>query len=115
MNRIIGRTDDMLIVAGVNFYPSQVEQLILDVPGVNGQYQIWLSRDETRDRIEVRLEVEQEVFTDANAVARVVERAAHLLHDHIGIRMAVSVVEPGSIERSPGKARRVFDQRGEQT
>jgi hypothetical protein len=89
-------------------------RLILDVPSANGQYQIWLSRDETRDRIEVRLEVEQEVFADANAVARVAERAAHLLYDNIGIRMRVSVVEPGSIERSPGKARRVFDQRGEQ-
>jgi hypothetical protein len=111
MNRIMGRTDDMPIVAGVNFYPSQVEQLILGVPGANGQYQIWLSRDKTRDRIEVRLEVEQEVFANANAVARVAERAAHILHDNIGIRMTVSVVEPGSIERSQGKARRVFDQR----
>jgi phenylacetate-CoA ligase len=115
MDRIMGRTDDMLIVAGVNFYPSQVESLILDVPGANGQYQIWLSRDETRDRIEVRLEVEQDVFANANAVARVAERAAHLLHDNIGIRMTVSVVEPGSMERSQGKARRVFDQRGEKT
>lgn len=85
------------------------------MPGANGQYQIWLSRDETRDRIEVRLEVEQDVFANANAVARVAERAAHILHDNIGIRMTVSVVEPGSMERSQGKVRRVFDQRGEKT
>jgi phenylacetate-CoA ligase len=105
----------MLIVAGVNFYPSQVESLMLSVPGTNGQYQIWLDREETRDRIAVHLEVEPDVFADADAVARVAERAAHVLHDHIGIRIAVKVVAPGSMERSPGKARRVFDQRGEKT
>jgi phenylacetate-CoA ligase len=112
MDRIMGRTDDMLIVAGVNFYPSQVERLILDVPGANGQYQIWLSRDETRDRIEVRLEVEQDVFADANAVARVAERAAHLLSKH-GLPAVLEALIPGSgMWRLPrfiglGRARRM--------
>ena len=111
MSRVSGRTDDMLIVAGVNFYPSQVESLILSVPGTNGEYQIWLRSEDTRDFVEVLLEVEDGLYSNPTERERLAQQVAARLRDRIGIRMAVKVVEPRSLERSQGKAKRVFDNR----
>ena len=113
MRRIIARSDDMLIVAGVNFYPSQVESLILGVAGTTGHYQIWLSTRDLRDHIEVKIEAEPGSggVLDREQIAAVV---AGRLRDNIGIRMAVSIVDPGALDKSVmGKAKRVFDIRGE--
>jgi phenylacetate-CoA ligase len=111
MSRIIGRTDDMVIVAGVNFYPSQVESLILGVAGTNGQYQIWLWTEDARDRIEVRIEAEPHLYSDTDACEELAHQASSRLRENIGIRMMVKVVEPGTIERPTGKAIRVVDER----
>jgi phenylacetate-CoA ligase len=111
MSRIVGRTDDMLIVAGVNFYPSQVESLVLGVAGTNGQYQIWLWTEDARDHIEVRIEAEPDVYTDATVCERLTHQVAAHLRDNIGIRMAVKLQPPGTIERPTGKAIRVVDKR----
>jgi phenylacetate-CoA ligase len=113
MRRIVGRADDMLIVAGVNFYPSNVESLILGVAGTTGHYQIWLWTQDLRDYIEVRIEAEPDCreTSERDSVALLV---AARLRDNIGIRMIVKIVEPGSLDRSVmGKAKRVFDNRGE--
>jgi phenylacetate-CoA ligase len=111
MERILGRTDDMVIVAGVNFYPSQVESLILGVPGTSGHYQIWLWTEDVRDHIEVRIEAESHEYFDSSSRENLSHQVAARLRDNIGIRIAVKMLEPGSIERSTGKTTRVFDNR----
>ncbi len=111
MSRVVGRTDDMLIVAGVNFYPSQVESLLLRVAGTNGQYQIRLWTENARDHIEVQTEAETDIYSDADARERLAEQLAASLRDNIAIRMGVKIVEPGSIERPTGKSIRVLDRR----
>jgi phenylacetate-CoA ligase len=111
MRGVMGRTDDLLIVAGVNFYPSQIESLVLGTPGANGHYQIWLWTEDVRDYIEVRIEAESQIYSDEQALQSLALQVANRLRDNIGIRMAVKVVEPGAIERSQGKARRVCDNR----
>jgi phenylacetate-CoA ligase len=111
VSRVMGRTDDMLIVAGVNFYPSQVESLILGVEGTNGQYQIVLWREDARDHIEVLIEAEPGLYSDPDTCPHLAGQVAARLRDNIGIRMPVRVVEPGKIERPTGKAIRVIDKR----
>lgn len=110
VDRIIGRADDMLIVAGVNFYPSQVESLILKIAGTTGHYQIWLWTDDLRDCIEVRIESDPSLLPpNRQSVAHSV---AECLRDNIGIRMDVKLVDTGSLDKSlMGKAKRVFDNR----
>lgn len=111
MSRVVGRTDDMLIVAGVNFYPSQVESLILGVEGTNGQYQIWLWTEDARDYIEARIEVDTDLYSDPEGCASLADQVAARLRDNIGIRILVKIVKPGAIERPTGKAIRVVDKR----
>jgi phenylacetate-CoA ligase len=111
MSRVVGRTDDMLIVAGVNFYPSQVESLILGVEGTNGQYQIWLWTEDARDYIEARIEVDADLYSDPESCASLADQVAARLRDNIGIRILVKVVKHGAIERPTGKAIRVVDKR----
>jgi phenylacetate-CoA ligase len=111
MKRIKGRADDMLIIAGVNFYPSQVESLILAVPGTSGHYQIRLWTEDVRDHIEVVIEPDDNL--DDASTESIAGHVAARLRDNIGIRMLVKTVPPGTLERSQGKARRVFDSRSQ--
>lgn len=111
MSRVVGRTDDMLIVAGVNFYPSQVESLILGVRGASGHYQIYLWTEDARDHIEVRLEVDTDLYSDPEGCASLADQIASRLRDNIGIRILVKIVKSGVIERPTGKAIRVIDKR----
>jgi phenylacetate-CoA ligase len=102
-----GRRDDMLIIRGVNLYPSHVEQLLVGADGVGPHYRLIVSRPGPLDELTVECEpahadVEREPLR---------ERLEALLREHTGIRIAVSVVEPGSLPRSEGKAVRVLDQR----
>jgi phenylacetate-CoA ligase len=111
MAKITGRTDDMMIIRGVNVFPSQIEELILRQPQFAPHYVIELSRDGSLDRLTVR--VESDPVAAANRDAR--EDACRLLQHHIksyiGVTAAVVVCDPGSIERSVGKAKRVIDRR----
>lgn len=111
MSRVVGRTDDMIIVAGVNFYPSQVESLILGVEGTSGHYQIYLWTEDARDHIEVRIEVIADLYSDPEGCSGIADQVAARLRDNIGIRMPVTIVKPGAIERPTGKAIRVVDKR----
>jgi phenylacetate-CoA ligase len=105
LDRLRGRTDDMVIVRGVNFYPGQVEQVLLREPGLGPEYQIVLARDATGDRCSVIAEAEP--GCDPSAAARV-RRA---LHDRLALTVDVRLCPPGAIERVPGKAVRVVDRR----
>ncbi len=112
MSRVVGRSDDMLIIRGVNVFPSQVEEALLRVEGVAPHYLIEVSRPGTLDDAVVRVEMRPEVFSDEmRQMIALRDRIDHEIHAVTGIRMTVELVAPGSIERSEGKARRVLDHR----
>ena len=107
MGKIVGRSDDMLIIRGVNLFPTQVEELVLQEPGLGGQYQLVVSRDGILDELVIRCELALGAVDDGIA-RRLSERIKNL----IGVTARISVEAPESIERTlVGKARRVVDQR----
>jgi phenylacetate-CoA ligase len=110
LERICGRTDDMLIVRGVNVFPSEIEAHILATAGLAPHYLIELSRAGSLDVMTVR--VEATPLADAPARSRAAAALAHHLKSSVGLSTTVRVEEPGSLERSAGKARRVLDRRG---
>jgi phenylacetate-CoA ligase len=113
MARVRGRTDDMLIIRGVNVFPSQVEAALLQVQGIWPQYQIIVDRQPgSMDELEVQVELSPAAFTDEIAsLRRIQEEAEQALQEALGISARVRLVEPGTIERSTGKAKRVIDRR----
>ena len=112
MRRIGRRADDMLIIRGVNVFPSQIESALLAVEGTLPHYQIILTRDKGLDQMEVQLEVTPEIFSDRiRALVNLHEKLMNALEQTLGLRVNVSLVEPHSIQRSEGKAKRVIDNR----
>jgi len=112
MEKISGRTDDMLIVRGINVFPSQIETVLLQVEGVQPHYQIIVDRQRTLDDLEVWVEVSEEVFADDIRGLQALEgRIRDELRNMLGIAARVKLVEPKSIQRSEGKAKRVIDRR----
>ncbi|MRR52484.1 MAG: phenylacetate--CoA ligase family protein, partial [Rhodocyclaceae bacterium] len=112
IKRIGRRADDMFIIRGVNVYPSQVETALLKVEGALPHYQIVLTRDKGLDVMEVQVEVTPEVFTDTvGALEQLQARLNKSIEATIGIRAEVRLVQPRTIQRSEGKAKRVIDQR----
>ena len=111
MEKVTGRTDDMMIVRGVNVFPTQIEEQILKVPGLSGHYQVILTRADRLDEMHVLAEATPDA---ASAEMRAASGARLVQHikDVIGTSVAASVLEPGGVERSQGKARRVIDKRG---
>ena len=114
IRRIGRRSDDMIILRGVNVYPSQIEAALLAVEGTLPHYQIILTREQGLDQMTVEVEVTPEVFSDEIRIMEQVRaRLAQAIERIIGIRVTLSLVEPRSIERSQGKAKRVIDRRGD--
>ena len=112
MRRVSRRTDDMFVVRGVSIYPSQVEAALLAVEGSLPPYQIVLTRPRELDEMEVQVEVTPELLTDRiRALEDLQARLAAQLEHLLGVRAGVRLVEPRTIERSQGKARRVIDRR----
>lgn len=109
MEKVTGRTDDMMIVRGVNVFPTQIEEKLLTITGLSAHYQIMLTRTGRMDNMEIQVEA----LPDASYPAREAAAAKLIksIKDTIGISAAVSVLDPGMIERSVGKARRVIDRR----
>lgn len=109
MEKVTGRTDDMMIVRGVNVFPTQIEEKLLAIKGLSAHYQIVLTREGRMDNMEIQVEA----LPDAGYPAReaATDKLIQSVKDTIGISAKVSVVEPGTIERSVGKARRVLDRR----
>ncbi len=111
MSKIMGRSDDMLIVKGVNVFPSQIEMVLLS-KGLTSNYQIIVDREKTSDSIEVRVEMTPELFSDSMTSINIREaEITEALKSVLGILAKVSIVEPKSIIRSEGKAVRVIDRR----
>lgn len=111
MGKIVGRSDDMLIIRGVNMFPTQIEELVLQEPALSGQYQIIVSRDGHLDAVEVRCELQPSAVASAN-VGEISRHLQHRIKTLIGVSTKVVIGPPESIERTlVGKARRVVDQR----
>ncbi|HPA46260.1 MAG TPA: phenylacetate--CoA ligase [bacterium] len=112
MTKVQGRNDDMLIVRGVNVFPSQIEEILLEVEGVQPFYQIILGRKEALDTIEVQVEVRGEVFSDEMKGMRALEeKLRQRLHTALGISVKITLVEHRTLERAIGKSKRVIDNR----
>lgn len=112
MERISGRTDDMLIIRGVNVFPSQIESVLMAVEGVEPHYQLVVSREGTLDFLEVHVEVNESIFTDEiKGLERLAKQVEDEIKDLLGVSCKVRLVEPKTIQRSEGKAKRVIDKR----
>ncbi|HUE47934.1 MAG TPA: phenylacetate--CoA ligase PaaK [Steroidobacteraceae bacterium] len=109
--RITGRSDDMLIIRGVNVFPSQIEELLLKLPGVAPHYQLELTREAHLDQLAVKVECLESIAADGPTRSRLQCDLQGSIKAMIGISTQVVVCDPGSIERSAGKARRVIDKR----
>jgi len=110
MEKIRGRSDDMLIVRGVNLFPTQVEELILRVPGLSPHFQLVLSRPQRLDELTVRVEARPDAAS-SGARSGSASALASLIKENVGVTATVDVLEPDLIERSAGKAQRVLDLR----
>jgi phenylacetate-CoA ligase len=114
IHRIGRRSDDMMIIRGVNVFPGQIEAALLQAEGTLPHYQIILTRKKGLDQIEVQVEVTPEVFGDTvGALERLRGMLERSVETVIGISVSVRLVAPHTIERSIGKAKRVFDKRSE--
>lgn len=112
MDRITGRSDDMLKIRGVIVFPSQIERALLKIEGMEPQYQIIVSRPQQLDELEVQVEASPALFSDeVKHVEEVKKKIEAHIRDEIGLRVNVSLVEPQSLPRSEGKAVRVIDKR----
>jgi len=112
IERIKGRTDDMIKVRGVMVFPYQIEQAILEVQGVEPHYQIILTRPHYLDEIEVQVEMSKEIFSDdVKTIENLRKKLEKRIEETIGVRVKVTLVEPKSIPRSEGKAKRIIDKR----
>jgi phenylacetate-CoA ligase len=112
IGRIVGRTDDMLIIRGVNVFPSQIEHALMQVDGVEPHYLCVVRRQHALDTLEVRVESTADVAARGpDAIVALAARVQRKLHESIGLTAEVTITAPKSLERSPGKARRVLDLR----
>jgi phenylacetate-CoA ligase len=112
MDRILGRSDDMLIIRGVNVFPSQIESVILELPEFEPHYMIFVDRVNNTDTIELHVEVKHEFYSDnMSAMVDLGKKITQRLNSVIGLGVKVKIVEPRSLERSVGKAKRVIDNR----
>jgi len=112
IHRLFGRNDDMLIIRGVNIFPSQVEEILLGIEGVEPHYQIVVDRKGQLDSLEVHVEVNAAIFSDEiSRLERLSKTIASQIKTALGIQVTVKLVEPKSIARSEGKAKRVIDNR----
>jgi phenylacetate-CoA ligase len=109
MERIKGRSDDMLIIRGVNVFPSQIEAALAGEAGLAPHYVLEVTRPGALDELEVIVETRTLLAPDA--ATGLADRAVHLIKTHVGVTAAVRAVAPGTIERSQGKAKRVIDKR----
>ena len=112
MTRVTGRSDDMLIIRGVNVFPSQIESLLLEIEGVSPHYQLVLTRDNNLDNVEVQVEIAEDLLSDE--IRGFQQREARIqksIKEFLGVTTKVRLVEPRSIARSEGKAVRVIDKR----
>ena len=112
MNRVFGRSDDMLIIRGVNVFPSQIESVLMEITDVEPHYQLIVDREGTLDMLTLQVEVKENLFSDTVRRLQELERKiTRTIKDYLGVSVKTQLVEPKTIERSQGKAVRVIDRR----
>ena len=112
MDKVTGRSDDMLIIRGVNVFPSQVEHVLMGIEGVEPHYQIIVEREGSMDTMTVEVEVSDSLFTDEiKGLEALTKRITRDVKDILGVTCRVKLVNPRAIQRSEGKAQRVIDNR----
>jgi phenylacetate-CoA ligase len=112
--RITGRSDDMLVIRGINVFPSQIEHVLLSLDGIGQQFMVHVDRVNHLDEMTIEVEMNRAVFSgELSDLARVQKKVTAALHDALGLRTSVKLVEPGSLPRFEGKAKRVVDHRGQ--
>ncbi|MDX9801868.1 MAG: phenylacetate--CoA ligase [Spirochaetia bacterium] len=113
MHRLFGRNDDMMIIRGVNVFPSQIEDVLVKIEGTEPHYQIILSRGDSHlDEIEIQVEVEESFFSDeTRKMEELRNKISETVKSKLGISAIIKLVEPRTISRSEGKAKRVIDKR----
>ncbi|MDD5024030.1 MAG: phenylacetate--CoA ligase [Methanoregula sp.] len=112
--RITGRSDDMLVIRGINVFPSQIEHVLLKIPEVGNQFMVYVDRINHLDEMTVEVEINREFFSGELAdLAKIQIKVVKELRDVLELRTTVKLVEPGSLPRFEGKSKRVIDRRGE--
>jgi phenylacetate-CoA ligase len=112
MDRVTGRSDDMLIIRGVNLYPSQIESLLMGIDGLEPHYQLVVKREGTMDTLDINIEVNESIFSDEiKNLEKLENRILNEVKDILGVSANVKLVEPKTIQRFEGKAVRVVDER----
>jgi phenylacetate-CoA ligase len=112
MSKVLGRTDDMLIIRGVNVFPSQIEHVLMDIGGTQPQYQLVVDRVNNLDELEVWVEIDDKLFSDeVRRLEDLENRITREIQNTLGINVTVKLVEPKTIARGDGKAKRVIDKR----
>jgi phenylacetate-CoA ligase len=110
--RMSGRSDDMLIIRGVNVFPSQIESIIMGIEGVEPHYLLIVDRRENLDTLEVQVEVDEKLFSDEVKHLQILSQTIEKeIKDTLGVTCKARLVEPKTIQRSEGKAKRVIDNR----
>ena len=113
ISRILGRSDDMLVVRGINVFPSQIEHVLFSLPEVGEQFMVYLDRIHQLDEMTIEVEMNRQAFSgELKDLHRVQGKIAAALRESLGIRTDVRLVEPGKLPRFEGKAKRVVDRRG---
>ncbi|MDD1674926.1 MAG: phenylacetate--CoA ligase, partial [Methanomicrobiales archaeon] len=114
IGRITGRSDDMLVIRGINVFPSQIEHVLISLPDVGNHFMVYIDRVNHLDEMTIEVEINRSSFSgELRDLAKLREHVASELHNTLGIRTAVKLVEPGSLPRFEGKAKRVVDRRGQ--
>lgn len=112
--RITGRSDDMLVIRGINVFPSQIEHVLLRIPEVGNQFMVYVDRVNHLDEMTIEVEINREHFSgELGDLARIQKKVIKELRDTLELRTTVNLVEPGKLPRFEGKAKRVIDRRGE--
>ena len=114
MDRVMGRSDDMLIIRGVNVFPSQIEAVLMAIKGVEPHYQLIVDRTGNLDTLEIQVEVGEQLFANADEVKvlqNIERRIVKDVKDYLGVSAKVKLVEPKTLQRFEGKASRVIDKR----
>ncbi len=112
MTKPSGRKDDMLIIRGVNIFPSQIESVLMEIEEAEPHYQLIVTRDGALDNLEVLVEINEKVFYDEMKKMKILEdMIRNKIRSTIGLGAKVKLVEPKTLERSVGKAQRVIDKR----
>lgn len=115
MEKVMGRTDDMLIIKGVNVFPSQIESVLVGMQNVGPHYQLVVTRKNFLDRLEVKVELTDGSLLESFGELQALQRKIHdRLKSVLGLETKVSLVSPKSLERFQGKAKRVLDLRNEE-